>query len=122
MFIRSQTTWGVSRPLEPKSVYYLREDVSLTGLRAHLRSDWRPRPRTLAVLTAVCLVLLALLAVAQVVHAHPVQSDADHCPLCIVMHSVVPFVVMVAALVLVRIETVRSEEHTSELQSLRHLV
>jgi hypothetical protein len=51
-------------------------------------------------------VLLALLAVAQVVHAHPVQSDADHCPLCIAMHSVVPIVVMVAALVLVRIETV----------------
>src|ERR1035441_11135438 len=108
MFIRSQATWGVSRPLEPKSVYYLREDVSLTGLRAHLRSDWRPRPRTLAVLTAVCLVLLALLAVAQVVHAHPVQSDADHCPLCIVKHLGVPFLVIVATVVLVRIE--RSEE------------
>jgi hypothetical protein len=105
-FIRSHPRWGVRALWEPKSVYYLREDVSLTGLRAHLRSDWRPRPRTLAVLTAVCLVLLALLAVAQVVHAHPVQSDADHCPLCIAMHSVVPFVVMVAALVLVRIETV----------------
>ena len=57
-------------------------------------------------LTAVCLVLLALLAVAQVVHAHPVQSDADNCPVCVAMHSVVPFVVMVAAPVLVRIETI----------------
>ena len=86
-------------------MYYLREDVSLTGVRAHLRSDCHPRSRTLAVVTAVCLVLLAPLAVAQVVHVHPVQSDADLCPLCIAMHSVVPIVVMVAALVLARIET-----------------
>ena len=53
----------------------------------------------------VCLVLLALLAVAQVTHVHAVGNDADHCLLCIAMHSVVPFVVMMAGVVLVRIGT-----------------
>jgi hypothetical protein len=53
----------------------------------------------------VCLVLLALLAVAQVTHVHAVGSDADHCPLCVVMHSVVPFVVMAAGIVMIRLGT-----------------
>jgi hypothetical protein len=51
----------------------------------------------------VCLILLAILAVAQVTHVHPVGSDADHCPLCIVMHSVVPFAITVAEILLIRI-------------------
>jgi hypothetical protein len=92
-------------------VYYLREDFSLTGVRAHLRSDRRPKSSTLRVATVVCLVLLALLAVAQVVHTHPVQSDADQCPLCIATHSVVPLVVMVVAVVLVRIGTAAPVPH-----------
>jgi p-aminobenzoyl-glutamate transporter AbgT len=86
-------------------VYYFREDASLTALRAHLQSDRRPKPNTLGLAAIVCLILLVLLAVAQVTHVHPVGSDADHCPLCVAMHSVVPFVVMVAAVVLVRIGT-----------------
>jgi hypothetical protein len=53
----------------------------------------------------VCLALLVLLAVAQVVHVHTVDSDADHCPLCIAMLSVAPFVVMAAAVLLVRIDS-----------------
>jgi hypothetical protein len=53
----------------------------------------------------VCLVLLMLLAVAHVAHAHSSDSDADHCQLCIAMHSIVPFVIMVAAVLLVRIGT-----------------
>jgi len=51
----------------------------------------------------VCLMLVALLAVLQVMHSHAVESDADHCPLCIAMHSVVPVVAMVAAAILVRL-------------------
>ena len=54
---------------------------------------------------AVCLVLLMLLAVVHVAFAHSVDTDADHCPLCVVMHSVVPFLVMMVAVLLVRIET-----------------
>jgi hypothetical protein len=52
----------------------------------------------------VCLALLALLAVAQVAHVHPIGTDADHCPLCIVLHSAAPVAVMAAVLVLVKIE------------------
>jgi hypothetical protein len=50
----------------------------------------------------LCLVLLTLLAVVQVAHMHPLESDADHCSLCIAMHSAAPVAVMAAAVVLVR--------------------
>jgi hypothetical protein len=53
----------------------------------------------------VCLVLLALFAVVQVAHVHQADSDADHCPLCIVMHSAAPVAVAAAVVVLVEIET-----------------
>jgi hypothetical protein len=52
----------------------------------------------------VCLVLLALLTVVQVTHVHPVETAADHCPLCIVMHSAAPVSVTAAVVVLVQIE------------------
>ena len=60
----------------------------------HTRSqgNGRPRSRTFAAVAVVCLVLLALLAVAQVAHTHQGASDADHCPLCIVMHTAAPVV------------------------------
>ena len=50
-----------------------------------------------------CLVLLALLAVAQVAHLHPDQSDADHCQLCIVMHTLVPVAAAAAVIVIVQL-------------------
>jgi hypothetical protein len=46
-------------------------------------------------------VLLAFLAVVQLPHLHATQNDADHCPLCVVMHSAAPATVAVAAVVLV---------------------
>jgi hypothetical protein len=49
----------------------------------------------------MCLVLLALLAVAQVAHLHANQADADHCQLCIAMHTVAPTVVAAIAIVFV---------------------
>ncbi len=55
------------------------------------------------VVTLVCLILLALLAVAQVAHLHTTESDADHCPLCIMMHSAAPVAVAAAVVVLVPI-------------------
>ena len=54
--------------------------------------------------TVVCLVLMALLAVVQVAHSHPLESDADHCPLCIVMHSAAPGVGAAAVVGLVKLE------------------
>jgi len=53
--------------------------------------------------TALCLVLLASLAFAQVTHLHPNQSDADHCQLCIVMHTVVPVAAPIAVIVIVQL-------------------
>lgn len=53
--------------------------------------------------TVVCLILLALLAVAQVMHVHASASDADHCTLCVAMHSVVPIVIMSITVVRVRL-------------------
>ena len=53
----------------------------------------------------VCLVLLALLAVLQVAHVHPLETDADHCPLCIAMHAVAPVAVAVALILLIQIGT-----------------
>jgi hypothetical protein len=46
---------------------------------------------------------MALLAIVQVAHIHPLDNDADHCQLCIAMHSAAPVAIMAAAVVLVRI-------------------
>lgn len=63
----------------------------------------RGRTGFLPVVATVCLVLLALLAVAQVAHVHPNQADADHCQLCIVMHTVAPTAIAAVAMVFVRL-------------------
>jgi hypothetical protein len=69
------------------------------------RRGQEPARRTFAVATVVCLILLALLTVVQIAHVHPLQSDADHCPLCIVMHAVAPVAVGAAAITLIRVGT-----------------
>lgn len=54
------------------------------------------------VTTLVCLLLLTLLAFVQVAHVHPAVTDADHCPICVVMHSAAPVAAVAAAIVLIR--------------------
>lgn len=66
-------------------------------------SDSRLRARAFAVVAAVCIVLLALLAVAQVAHTHQGMTDADHCPICIVMHTASPVLAMAALIALVQV-------------------
>ena len=51
----------------------------------------------------MCLILLALLTFVQVAHTHAVESNADHCQLCIALHSAAPVAVMAAVVVLIRI-------------------
>ena len=51
----------------------------------------------------VCLVLLTLLSVAQVAHLHSSDTDADHCQLCIVMHTLAPVAAAAAAIVMVQL-------------------
>ena len=57
----------------------------------------------LPVVATVCLILLALLAVAQVAHLHSNPDDADHCQLCMVMHTVVPTATAAVAIIFVRL-------------------
>lgn len=53
----------------------------------------------------VCLALLALLTVVQVTHIHPLETDADHCQLCIAMHTAAPVAVAAAVVILVKVGT-----------------
>ena len=55
--------------------------------------------------TVVCLALLAVVAVVQVAHVHPVVTDADHCPLCIAMHAVAPVAAAATLVVLMQVGT-----------------
>ena len=56
-------------------------------------------------MAVLCLALLALLTVAQVAHTHAVASDADHCPLCIVLHTAAPVAVAAPVVTLVQVAT-----------------
>lgn len=50
----------------------------------------------------LCLALLAMLAIAQVAHLHANDTDADHCQLCIVMHTAIPVAAAAAIIVMVQ--------------------
>ena len=69
------------------------------------RNRNRRRPRTFVAATVVCLVLLALLAVVQIAHVHPLETDAGHCPLCIAMHAAAPVALAAAVVILVQVGT-----------------
>jgi carbon starvation protein CstA len=75
----------------------------LTGLKSvfgRKRGIW---PGTLPAIAMFCLVLLAMLAVAQATHLHSSDTDADHCQLCIVMHTVIPAVATAAVIIVVQL-------------------
>jgi|SRR5208283_280739 len=73
---------------------------------AHLSGGYRRSRRGLfPAVAGLCLVLLALLAVAQVAHLHPSTADSDHCQLCNVMHSVAPAAITAAVIALVQLGT-----------------
>ena len=77
----------------------------LTGFQTFLGRKRCAKLGALPVVTLVCLVLLTLLAVVQVAHVHPVDTDGDHCPLCVVMHSAAPVAVTAAVIVLVSVQS-----------------
>jgi len=77
----------------------------LTWLQSHFRQNRRREAQAFGAAALLCLALLALLTVVQVAHFHPLESDADHCQLCIVMHSAAPVAAMAAVVVLVSIGT-----------------
>jgi hypothetical protein len=65
------------------------------------RADGR-NPWVVRVSSLLCLLLLTLVTFVQVVHVHPANTDADHCPICVVMHSAAPVAAVAAAIVFVR--------------------
>lgn len=73
----------------------------MTGFEAIFRQKRGAAKFFLPAIAVVCLVLLALLAVAQVVHVHANPTDTDHCQLCIAMQTARPFAAAVVAVVLV---------------------
>jgi hypothetical protein len=76
-----------------------------TGFQTDSSRNRRRWSIAVPAVTVLCLALLALLAFAQVAHLHPTSSDADHCPLCVVMHSAVPAVHTADVIVLVQLES-----------------
>lgn len=76
--------------------------IRLPGLSTHFFRK-HGRGGILPLVAVVCLILLTLLAVAQATHLHSNQTDADRCPLCIVMHSVAPAAIAAAAIVFVQL-------------------
>ena len=46
----------------------------------------------------VCLLLLSLLTFVQVTHVHLAATDADHCQICVAMHSAVPVAMIAEAI------------------------
>ena len=96
---------GPDLPVCPNSVYYLVQDVDLTAILTHLRSERGPKPNALRLAIVVCLVLLIMLASVHAADAHSAARDIDRCPLCIMMHSLAPFAALSATVVLIRIGT-----------------
>jgi hypothetical protein len=77
----------------------------LPGFKAQFRSKRGSSRGLFSAVAVVCVVLLALLVVAQVAHLHSSESDADHCPLCIVMHSAAPVAAAAVVIVVVHLGT-----------------
>jgi len=62
--------------------------------RAGERGRWAMRATMF-----VCLFLLTLVTLVQVAHVHPAATDADNCPICVVMHSAAPVAAVAPAIV-----------------------
>ena len=87
-----------------------------------MRTNRRAKPSAYVVVL-VCLALLTLLTVVQIAHVHAVGTDADHCPLCVVLHTAAPVAAAVAAIVLVQVDAppVEFEVHWATGVWLRQL-
>ena len=79
--------------------------VILTRIQPDFRKGSQRKPRSFGAAALLCLALLALLTLIQVAHVHAVDSDPDHCALCIAMHSAAPVEVVAAVVVLVWVES-----------------
>lgn len=87
----------------------------MTRLHTWMPSSRRTRP-TAYVAVIVCLALLALLTFIQVAHVHSVNTDADHCPICVVLHTAAPLAVAATLIILVEM---RAFTPLVEVRSIR---
>jgi uncharacterized membrane protein YqhA len=92
----------------------------LTAVQGLFRRHNRGRMNVLPVVAGLCLVLLATLSIAQVTHLHANAVDADHCQLCIVMHTAAPVAVVAAAIVLVELGTSAPQAEPTVIARQRH--
>lgn len=72
-------------------------------MRAHsaaIRSAFRGKSTVISVVAILCVVLLGVLAAVQVAHVHSNQTLADHCPLCVSLHSAAHVAAAVAAAIM----------------------
>lgn len=65
-----------------------------------IRSAFRGRSTAFSVVVVLCVILLGVLAAVQVAHFHSSQTLADHCPLCVSLHSVAPIAAVAAAAIM----------------------
>ncbi len=72
--------------------------LSQTGI-----GPWGQVRGIVAAIAVSCLLLLAMLTVAQVAHHHASDTDADHCQLCIAMHTLAPVAAAATVVVMVRV-------------------
>ncbi len=89
----------------------------MTGFQARLTTLRGSTPKAFKAVVVVCLVVLMMLALIHVANAHSSSSASDRCPLCIVMHSVVPFLILAVVMALVRLE-----QYAPELLEIRAIV
>ena len=68
------------------------------GQRAYRPST---RPGVSGWIVLLCVVLLALLAMAQVAHVHLTEVNPSHCPICMLLQTAAPAASAAAAIVLV---------------------
>ena len=81
----------------------------MAGLRVFSRSNRRSEFSPLRLALVLCLALLLLLVMTHAAIGHRDSSNADRCPLCVAMHTLLPFTIMAAAEILVRLQTLASE-------------
>jgi TRAP-type C4-dicarboxylate transport system permease small subunit len=74
-----------------------------TAFERRSRVHHHNRYRAFIAMALLCLALLALLTVAQITHVHPVNTETDNCPLCIVMHTASPVAAAAVAIILVQV-------------------
>ena len=88
----------------------------LNGILTWMRSGRDAKPKA-CLMVLVCLALLVMLTMIQVAHVHSVNTDADHCPLCIVLHTAVPVAAAAAIIVLVNLEVLAPVAQVRSLRS-----